>query len=64
MTRYFAFEGGVMTAPDVTVEISAEQYAKAIAGLTEGRTVTISDGFVVIEQAALEIVAQATTEEG
>jgi hypothetical protein len=48
MTKYLAFEGGVMTSPDVTVEISEADYLAAIAGMTEGKVVTISGGFAIV----------------
>lgn len=46
---YFAFEGGVTTGnSDGGVSITASEYAAAIEGMANGKTVTIAGGFAVV----------------
>lgn len=49
MTKYLAFEGGVMTSPDVTIEITEGQYLDAITTMTQGKVITIDGGFAIID---------------
>lgn len=52
--RYWAFEGGVMTSPSETIKITEEQYHAAVAGMQEGKAVTIDGGFAIIDPTSQE----------
>lgn len=50
--RYLAFEGAIMSLPDVPknhIEITEEQYAEALAGMQAGKRVTIKGGFALVD---------------
>lgn len=55
MTSYWAGEGRIAQSPiSGGVEITAEQYAAALAGMLDGKVVTVEGGFAVIDPPQLE----------
>lgn len=64
MTRYLAFEGGVMTVPSDTIDITEQQYRNAIDSIVAGKVVSIENGFVAIKDPPQPEAPAPAVEEG